>query len=406
MLDTLRSGEWLTGERLKIYPLMLLAVMGATIIVWIALSEGLIDPNGRPIGTDFSNVYAAGKLTLEGSPEAAYDPLLQHKAEQEVFGGRSVPFYGWHYPPMFLFVAAALAALPYGWALFAWMALTLPAFLAVVHGIIQRKESLALALAFPAVFINLGHGQNGFLTAALLGGSLLLLDRRPVIAGILIGILAYKPQFGILIPIVLAATGRWQVFAAASGTVVVLCGTTVAAFGTDIWLAFMESTAFTRNIVLENGGTGWEKIQSVFSAARMWGAGLSIAYAAQLAMALAIASTLVWLWRSNAAFALKAAALATGCVLATPYVLDYDLVVLAIPIALLASHGLQHGFRDFEISLLSAFWVTPLIARSLAGATYIPLGLLAMVGLYVLILHRAASELSTSATRSSRLAQT
>lgn len=406
MLEYLRSGEWLTSERLKIYPLMLLAVMGATIVIWIAMSEGLVDRNGRPIGTDFSNVYAAGDMTLKGSPEAAYDPLLQHKAEQDIFDGRSVPFYGWHYPPMFLFIAAILALFPYGWALFAWMALTLPAFLAVVHGIIPRKESLILALAFPAVFINLGHGQNGFLTAALLGGSLLMLDRRPIIAGILIGLLAYKPQFGILIPFVLVATGRWQVFATASVTVLALCAATVAAFGTDIWMAFMESTAFTRNVVLENGGTGWEKIQSVFSATRMWGAGLQLAYATQLAMAVAIASSLVWLWRSDAAFALKAAALATGCVLATPYVLDYDLVVLALPIAFVASHGLKHGFRDFEISLLAVFWATPLIARSIAGATHIPLGLFAMLGLYVLIMRRATSDLSTSASRSSPLAQT
>ena len=84
-------------------------------------------------------------------------------------------------------------------------------------------EPLLLALAFPAVYVNLAHGQNGFLSAALLGGSLLILDQRPKLAGVLIGLLAYKPQFGVLIPLVLIATGRWTVIAAAAATVLITC---------------------------------------------------------------------------------------------------------------------------------------------------------------------------------------
>jgi hypothetical protein len=405
MLANLRSGDWLTDERLSAYPRMMLAVMAVAMLMWIGLSDGLIDPNGKPIGTDFSNVYAAGELTLKGEAEAAYNPLRQHAVEQDIFGGRSVPFYGWHYPPMFLLVAAALAFLPYSWALFAWMALTLPAFVATMHAILPRRETLVLALAFPAVFINLGHGQNGFLTAALLGSSLVMLDRRPVIAGILIGLLSYKPQFGILIPLVLAATGRWRVFAAAAVTVIALCAATSAVFGTDIWLAFSESTGFTRSVVLEAGGTGWQKIQSVFSAVRMWGGGVETAYVIQIAVAAVIAASLFWLWRSSAAYPLKAAALATACLLATPYVLDYDLVVMGLSIAFLATHGLKQGFRDYEISVLAAAWLTPLIARNIAGVLYLPLGLMALAALYALIMRRAVTDLSAPVKGSSRLVQ-
>lgn len=405
MLATLRSGDWLTYERLSTYPRMLLGVIVIALALWIGLSDGLIDPNGKPLGTDFSNVYAAGELTLKGEPEAAYDPARQLAAEREVFGGRDVPFYGWHYPPLFLFAAAALATLPYGWALFAWMALTLPAFIAAMRAILPRAETPMLSLAFPAVFINLGHGQNGFLTAALLGGALVLLDRRPLLAGILIGLLAYKPQFGVLIPLVLLATGRWQAFAAAGVTVIAASAATLGVFGMESWAAFIESTGFTRSVVLEAGGTGWHKIQSIFSAARMWGGSVETAYAAQFGMGALIAASLVWLWRSPAAFPLKAAALAAGSLLATPYVLDYDLVVLALPIAFLAGHGLSNGFRDYEISGLAAAWVVPLIARSVAGAIYLPLGLIALISIYVLIMRRAVSDLSTSAPRSSHLAE-
>jgi alpha-1,2-mannosyltransferase len=196
VLGSVRSGEWLSAERLRAVPRMLLAVTLLAVLIWIALADGLVDMNGKPLGTDFSNVYAAGRLTLDGTPEAAWDPARQHAAEQQVFGP-DTPFYGWHYPPLFLTVAAVLTLLPYGWALFAWMALTLPAYAMAIRAILPRAETALIALASPAVFINLGHGQNGFLTAALLGGGLLLLDRRPLLAGLLIGLMAYKPQFGL-----------------------------------------------------------------------------------------------------------------------------------------------------------------------------------------------------------------
>jgi hypothetical protein len=241
------------------------------------------------------------------------------------------------------------------------------------------------------------------LTAALLGGALVLLERRPIVAGVLVGLLAYKPQFGLLIPLVLLATGRWRVIAAATATVLATCAATLVLFGPKVWRAFAEFTAFTRIVVLEAGDTGWEKIQSLFSAVRSWGGGVELAYAAQSALALAIAATLVWLWRSRAAYELKAAALACGCLLVTPYVLDYDLVVLAIALAFFVRYGLAHGFRDYEVSLLAFVWLVPLVTRSIAGVTGLPLGLIAMLALYALTLRRAALELAGSAPRSEAL---
>src|SRR5262249_56209128 len=117
---------------------------------------------------------------------------------------------------------------------------------------------------------------------------------------------------------------------------------------------FCGSMKFTETVGLEQGDTGWEKIQSIFAAARSLGAGVPTAYALQGALALFLAASLAWLWHSDAAFELKAAALAIGSLLATPYVLDYDLVVLAVAVALFARHGFAHGFRDYEISLLAA----------------------------------------------------
>ncbi len=208
-----------------------------------------------------------------------------------------------------------------------------------------------------------------------------------------------------MIPIALLAGGRWRTIGAAAATVVALLALSFATLGGGVWHAFADSMNFTQTVVLEQGGTGWEKIQSVFSAARMWGAGVHTAYAIQIALALMLAASLAWLWQSDAAFELKAAALAAGSLLATPYVLDYDLVVLAVAIAFFARHGLNRGFRDYEISLLAAAWIVPLVSRGIAGVTGIPLGLLVLLTFYVFILRRAMQDRERSAIGVPKIAQ-
>src|SRR4029077_20217048 len=134
----LRSGEWLTSARARSYSLILLGLCAVAIVGWIALSDGLIDRNGKPVGTDFSNVYAAGRLTWQGRPAEAYAPPLQHAAEKAVFGGREVPFYGWDSPPFFFAVAFLVAAVPYGWGLSIWLVTSLMAYLATMRAILPR----------------------------------------------------------------------------------------------------------------------------------------------------------------------------------------------------------------------------------------------------------------------------
>ncbi len=331
MLDGVRSGDWVTGERMRLVAFGLLIAFAAGLAWLAATANGLNDALGRPLGTDFSNVYAAGTLVLDGRPQAPFDPALQYAREQAIFG-TATPFFGWHYPPFFLFIAAALALMPYKLALVVWQGATLALYLLALRAIMVRSLPdtstsprtrgegaegscrmtrtqpdplwLVLALAFPAVFVNLGHGHNGFLTAALVGAALVALDRRPLLAGLLLGLMVYKPQFGILIPPVLAATARWRTFAAAAATVAALALITTLAFGVSVWDAFLASTHFTRIIVLEAGETGWHKIQSVFSLVRMWGGPVALAYAVQSAVTVTLAAALVWLWRAPVDFSL------------------------------------------------------------------------------------------------------
>jgi alpha-1,2-mannosyltransferase len=418
-LQTLREGGWLTVGRMRLWALAVLAASAAALVFLIATSDGLNDYQGRPLGTDLSNMYVAGVYALEGRPEAPFDFRLQVARTKELFGP-DAPFYGYLYPPLFYLIAAPLALMPYQLALVVWQALTLALYLWMLRAIslplwngsagrppVGRVDVastgeathlwLLLAVAFPAVFVNIGHGQNGFLTAALVGGALLLLDRRPVIAGILFGLLAYKPQFGLLIPLVLLVTGRWRTIFSATATVVLLAVVTTLIFGLETWRAFFASTAFSRAI-LEQGGPGWHVFQSLFAFVRMAGGSIPLAYAAQAALTISLAGALVWLWRSQAAFALKAAALCLGMALATPYGFDYDMVLLAPAIAFLAVDGLRRGFAPYALTALAALWVVPLVARIVVQATFVPVGVIVMLAVFALIMRRAQADLAAANT--------
>ena len=229
----------------------------------------------------------------------------------------------------------------------------------------------------------------------MLGAALLTLKRRPILAGVMFGLMSYKPQYGILVPIFLIAGGRWRAIAAASVTVVLLAALSFASFGAQTWQAFFSSIAFTRHVVLEQGGSGFEKLQSAFAAARLWGFSVATAYTFQAAISLIAAIIVIWIWRRTASFDLHAAALAAGVLLVTPYVMDYDLVILALPIAWLALEGRRTGFLPWEKSLLAFIWLLPLFARSLAGHAMIPIAPLAMLLLLADIASRAAQEAET-----------
>jgi alpha-1,2-mannosyltransferase len=393
----LRSGRWLTAARARGYSLILLGVYAIAVVGWIALSDGLIDRNGKPLGTDFSSFYAAGSLVLDGRAGDVYDMALHYAREQQIFGA-ATPYYGWLYPPIFLLVAVPLAFMPYPLALAIWQGGSFAFYLAVIAAILRRQRSdggaiahiwLPVAAAFPAVFINLGHGQNGFLTAALLGAALVALPKRPILSGILFGLLAYKPQFALIIPVALLASGQWRTILAAGATVIALTAVTWLAFGPDLWWSFVASTETSRKLLLEQGDVGFEKLQSVFAAVRMWGGGVTLGYIVQGLASAAVVGSVAWIWRSSADRDLKAALLLAATLLASPHVLDYDLMILAPAIAFMVAACAARGFRDYEITLLAVAWMAPLLARGIAGSTGIPLGLMTVLTLYALIMRRA-----------------
>ena len=94
----------------------LIALIGLTLAIGYAVVLGgawlgghwLTDSQGQPIAGDFVNVWAAGRLTLDGNPAAAYDWTLHKAAEVIAVGHGFDGYYGWHYPPTFLFATEAM----------------------------------------------------------------------------------------------------------------------------------------------------------------------------------------------------------------------------------------------------------------------------------------------------------
>lgn len=390
ILRQMRSGDYLDRARVRRIAVIFLIVTLASFAALIATSDGFRDSLGRPLGTDFMAFHVAGTIAIEDGGAAAYDAKTQYAEHQERLGEETPPFWPYLYPPAFLFIAMALASLPYVMGWLVWMGATLSLYAAAMQRLAPGGFAALLALALPAVYTNFLHGQNGFLIAALFASGLhSLFAGRPIIAGIALGLIAIKPQYGLLIPVALAAGGHWRAFAAAGVTVAAQIALPAAVFGPEIWIGFFETMRAARTEIVEAGAIGFEKIQSVFAQARFLGAPVFAAYAAQLTVAAALAFSVFRLWRGAAPAEIKGAGLVVAAVLVTPYAVDYDLVILAPAMAFLIREGLKSGFSPYEKTILLFAAAAPVIARPIGSATHVLLGLLAMLALFRVVLQRA-----------------
>jgi arabinofuranan 3-O-arabinosyltransferase len=313
----------------------------------------LFDSNGRDIATDFVNVWAAGRLALQGHPALAWDWDIQKQVQVAMLGQSYVGNFAWHYPPPFLFIAMFLAHFSYAAGLVSWSMVSFVPYMVMMQAAVGQRFGLIVGAAFPVVLANTVVGQNGFLTAALLGGTLVLMPTRPILSGICLGLLSYKPQYGLLFPLVLIAASQWTVFFAAAATTAILALMSWIAFGTDSWEAFFHWMPMFSQAFFTEGRATWFKLQSVFGLIRTVGGSEHLAWTFQWIMSGTVAISLILLWRSRTDYALKAAALAAGTLLLTPYLFLYDLMILAIPVGLLLRMGLAGSFQRGELLALA-----------------------------------------------------
>jgi hypothetical protein len=381
---TKRSGEGLTlqgvaaalsGGFALAYPICLALMFRSH--DWILVSKG------RPAVTDFLVFWLAGRAALHGAAAAAYDPHFLHAAEVAATGHEFTGQLPWRYSPHFLFLVAALALLPYVIAFLVWVGATLAAFSITIFRIARARLAMVLACATPAVFLNAICGQNGSLTAALIGAALLTLEERPVLSGIFLGLLAYKPQFGILFPLALAAGGYWRALVAAAIAAAAMIMASGAIFGFDALRAFIHFLPITSNTILVHGVNGFNKLQTVYGLLRWLGFGNGAAWTAQAIAISAVAAALFWLWRRDVPYALKAAAIATAALLATPHLYMYDFAVLAVPLAFLYR---ERSFDRTEIAGIA--FANLCILAFTCGVLVVPIGSLATTTVGILVARR------------------
>jgi alpha-1,2-mannosyltransferase len=390
IVRTLRDAVWLDSARANGYARILLAISFTALAALAVMSPNGVDPRGEPLGTDFSNVWTAAKLALSGHPASVYDTAAQQALQRETFGDKS-GFYPFFYPPIYLLICWPLALMPYLVALAVWLSATGAAYVAVVRKIGAPSIGLVAILAFPAVFVTIGHGQNAFFTTALLGGGAMLLDRRPILAGVLLGCLAYKPHLAMVAPVALIAMGRWRTLASAAATAILLCLLSLAVFGVDTWKAFFASAPLIR-AVLDQQLLSVEKLQSAYGAVRLVGGGSAVAYAVQGGVTVCTLGALFVLLRKPMSSGARGALIATAACLTSPYVLDYDLALLAIPLAWMAAEAIRSDWLPWEKAILALAFTLPAFSRALAGAVYIPAAPCVIALLFCCVARRATLD--------------
>lgn len=356
--------HWLDRGRLTLYP-------GAAVVVfvWVVVYAMLqadigMDIQKNPLGSDFIQFWSVSHIGLHEHPALAYD-MSYLTAVEKGFVPTLDGFLPWRYPPTFYLLVLPFSLLPMWLAWLGFVSITLGMYGAVFSQAIRvgRSDGSGVAVpralwclaAFGPIWFNLMAGQTGFLTASLAAGALLCLDRRPVLAGVLIGLLCVKPHLAVLFPLCLIAVGAWRAFCAAAVTVIVFTALSVSVLGMDTLGAFLHGLQEAGQL-LETGQSAVRKMPSFFVGLRLLEVPVALAYVAHGVVAL-LATWAVWrVWRRGGDTRLRNAALMTGSFFISPYVFDYDMVWLAFPAAWLVLYCQEYGWRRFEREALVLCW--------------------------------------------------
>ena len=362
-------------------PWVLLAVINAlTLIVLLRNGMWLYQPDGEPWAHDYVAQWAAGHRVLSGHAAQVYDWADQIAYQSKLIGAsKPVELYIF-YPPHFLFTTPLFAWLDYLPASLAFLIVTTAAYAASLNLLLKDwVKATLVAVSGGGAFYSIWWVQNGFLTAALLTAGVVLLKKRPVLAGVFFGMLTIKPQLGLLIPIALLCSRNWRAIAAASGTFLLLAAAAELFLGAGIWARFFASIGATSAFLAE--GNLWFKQQSVFALAFPF-VGPTFAWVIFAGLAAGIVVIVASMWSRAGAHMARSSALISGSLLVTPYVYTYDAVPLTAAAVMLLKGDGGNGPSRWERLLIFAACLAPMASRY-AYSTAVPLA--ALVMLYVAV---------------------
>lgn len=372
-------------------------LFGAFLLSWGWETKGFTDTSISRPGTDFAIFWSASHLALNQGPLQAYDAraLAEVMAEYGTLAAGSSVVLPWLYPPTFLLAIMPLSLMS--------LAVSYLLFLLATGYVYVRSISTLLAtpsfwrqgiwlpvVASPATLIAALMGQNSLLTAGLAALAVYWVDRRPVIAGMLVGLLAIKPQFAMLFPLALILLGAWRALASAAVTAALFLALSVAVCGWETVPAFIEKTQWVRAHYIDDGAAVWYGMSTPLAAARLAGASIPVAYAVQTVTALAGVAAMCFVWLRTPEFGLRAAALAIATMLAIPYLRCYELTWLGVALAGVVGYGVRHGLSSAERGLLVLAWLLPLYEQANPYLKLPQIGPLVLVAMMILIVARVA----------------
>jgi alpha-1,2-mannosyltransferase len=349
-------------------------------------THGMITKLAHPTTTDFASFYAAGKQVNAGAAPSVYNPARHYIAEQEATA-RGIDYVHFFYPPIFLLLCAPLARLPYLLSFAAFELLSLFAALVVLQRILRMpmRRTVLYGLAFPATLWSIGVGQNAVLTVAIFGAATLAIDDRPFLAGLFIGLLAYKPQLGLFFPVALLAQRNGRAFLAATCMTAFLILLSLVAFGSGCWRGFFD-IARQAHATYETGAVYLPSLTAPFGALLSLSAPARVAYDVQAVTTVMLAGLVYYVWSRPYRLTLRAAIIAAATPLATPMTMFYDLTLSGLAIACLVRDGYDHGFGPWRrLALLCVFplplfsghisTTRPLIISFMSGAAILALAM-------------------------------
>ena len=384
--------HWLSAPLIRAYAVIFLAVYAGSLIYHFFFGPGVM-ASGAAVGSDYSIFRAASILILEGRPAAPFDTEILFETMRTMLP--ALPEYRasilWNYPPHYDFAIIWLALLPYVPAYVVWCVVTFVPLAFLMWRMAPRCETLWLLAAFPGTYTNLAYGQNGFLSATFLGGGLYLITRRPIIAGILFGLLTFKPHLGILVPLALICARQWAVFFSATATTAMVAVASLAVFGMEPWLAFLDSLTGAAGRVSE-GLFPLQKMPSLYATLVLLNVDRAPAIMVHGVLAALVTVPVAWLWWKRGATPAAMALLVAGTLLVSPYLYEYDLMVMAVAIGLLAWEGYRGGWLRWEREVLVLAWMTPFLVRISGANLGFQVGSLCLIALYAIALRRALGD--------------
>lgn len=357
-MSTSPKPHWLSPRHLSFYSIVVLVFYAALAGTYLYRTLCLHDASLNWVHQDFAVFWSATHLAVHGHALAAYDVRQLAQLEAQTLHVRLGGLLPWLYPPTAWLLYAPFALLSYQSAALAYLALSIAAFVIVMYAIVPNWRTLLVALAFPGVVLSVLSGQNGLLTATLAGLGLVLLERRPVLAGICFGLLAFKPQVAVLIPLALLCGRHWRALAASVVAFAASWLIALAWFGADTLPAFLHSLSAGAGYVAD-GRYKLHRIPTFFVTARMLHLPIAVAYAVQGLSALAAAGAVAFTWLRPCPYALRAAVLSCATLLVSPYLYDYDLIWYGLVIAWTCHDALNSGFRRGEREWLLLLWLMP-----------------------------------------------